>query len=198
MSDLIVPNYIAVMGYPTAGKDTVGTILTDLYGYRRLDDGAPIREVCQVLFGWSIEDQRDINFKQSYVEVPGYESPVLVRTVQQDVGRMLEHKFGDDIMPRTAIMRTKALVDNNMARYAATSVRMKQGWTWRKAGALVIEVRRPGTSWDGTESENYDAASCHVALDNIFDGSNQQEAYFDLHAKVKIAVEDFAAGKLSA
>lgn len=55
MFGLNIPKYIAVIGYPTAGKDTVGKALKELFYYNPLDDGAPIREVCQLLFGWTIE-----------------------------------------------------------------------------------------------------------------------------------------------
>lgn len=105
---------------------------------------------------------------------------------------MLERQYGDNIMPITAMNRTR----DTKYHYVATSVRMKQGWCWRENGALVIEVTRAGAVWDGTESENYDAACAHAFINNTYDGTNADAAYGKLKGDVIETVRAWSRGLL--
>ena len=183
-----LPKLVAVIGYPHAGKDTIAKILIETLGYKRIDDGWPIRQTCMVYFNWSLEDVTTDAGKDEIVYVRGV--PETRRKVMQDVGRIMERVYGEDVLPRAAIGRIQ--LEKLEGCFVFPSVRMKQGWVYRNDGGLVIEITRDGCSWDGSEAENYDRSSAHISIHNMYDGTNAEEAYDHLKADVLAAVRDFA------
>lgn len=183
-----LPKLVAVIGYPHAGKDTVAKILRDTFGYRRIDDGWPIRQTCMTYFNWSLEDVTTDKGKDEIVMVRGVAETR--RKVMQDVGRLMEETYGEDVLPKAAIGRIEK--EKLTGNFVFPSVRMKQGWIYRNAGGLVIEVTRNGCVWDGTVTENYDRSSAHASVHNMYDGSNAEEAYTTLKAEISEIVREFA------
>lgn len=183
-----LPKLLAVIGYPHAGKDTVAKILRECFGYQRIDDGWPIRQTCMVYFNWTLEDVTTDKGKDEIVHVRGV--PETRRKVMQDVGRLMELTYGEDILPKAAIGRIE--LENLSGCFVFPSVRMRQGWIYRDKGGMVIEVTRDGCSWDGTVTENYDRSSANVSIHNMYDGTNTEEAYDHLKADLIAAVREFA------
>lgn len=183
-----LPKLVAVIGYPHAGKDTVAKILMETFGYKRIDDGLPIRKTCMVYFNWSWEDVSTDKGKDEIVHVRGV--PETRRKVMQDVGRLMEETYGEDVLPRAAIGRIS--LEKLDGCFVFPSVRMKQGWIYRQSGGLIIEVTRNGCVWDGTVTENYDRSSAHASVHNMYDGSNAEEAYATLKDEIIEIVREFA------
>lgn len=163
---MILPPIIALCGFPQAGKTTVQKILADLYDVVPLDDGLPLREIAVQYLGLTHEQVTTQEGKAKTVDLNG--TPWIVRDVLGQIGNALEEKFGGDVIPLMAVNRF-GLDDpagpNRHQSVSFASVRRQQGWFWRKRGALVIEVRRPGAGM-GAEFNRYDAHAARYTLDN--------------------------------
>ncbi len=175
-----LPPIIALCGYPKAGKSTVQKILADLYDVVPLDDGLPLREIAMNYLGLTHEQATTQEGKAETVDING--TPWLVRDVLGQIGNAMEEKFGGDVIPLMAVNRfgldrTGSIERRQSVSFA--SVRRQQGWFWRKRGALVIEVRRPGAEM-GAEFNAYDPLAAHCWIEN--DGSLD-----DLIQTVKLA-----------
>lgn len=163
------PPIIALCGYPKVGKSTVQKILADLYDVVPLDDGLPLREIAVSYLGLTHEQVATQEGKAETVDING--TPWIVRDVLGQIGNAFEEKFGGDVIPLMAVNRfgldrTGSIERRQSVSFA--SVRRQQGWFWRRRGALVIEVRRPGAEM-GAEFNAYDPVAAHCAILN--DGS---------------------------
>lgn len=161
-----LPPIIAICGYPKAGKSTVQNILADLYDVVPLDDGLPLREIAMDYLGLTRDQVTTQEGKAETVMLNG--TPWIVRDVLGQLGNAMEEKFGGDVIPLMAVNRfgldrTGSIDRRQSVSFA--SVRRQQGWFWRKRGALVIEVRRPGAEM-GAEFNAYDPLAAHYTLDN--------------------------------
>ena len=162
-----LPPIIALCGWPKSGKSTVQKILADLYDVVPLDDGLPLREIAVQYLGLTHDQVTTQAGKAETVEING--TPWIVRDVLgAGIGNALEATFGPDIVPWMTVNRyglDNPAGPNRHQSVSFASVRRQQGWFWRKRGALVIEVRRPGTEM-GAEFNAYDAAAAHYTLNN--------------------------------
>lgn len=164
-----LPPIIAIQGYPKAGKSTVQKILADLYDVVPLDDGLPLREIAVSYLGLSHDQVTTQEGKAETIEIN--HTHWLVREVLGQLGNALEEKFGGDVIPLMAVNRfglDNPAGPNRHQSVSFASVRRQQGWFWRRRGALVLEVRRPGTSM-GAEFNAYDPQAAHCVITN--DGS---------------------------
>lgn len=48
-------NIIGLVGFAGSGKDTVGNVLCDLYGYKKYSMAKPLKDVVSLLFSWDRE-----------------------------------------------------------------------------------------------------------------------------------------------
>lgn len=161
------PPIIAICGYPKAGKSTVQKILADLYDVVPLDDGLPLREIAMSYLGLTHEQVTTQEGKAETVMLNG--TPWIVRDVLGQIGNAMEEKFGGNVIPLMAVNRfgldrTGSIERRQSVSFA--SVRRQQGWFWRKRGALVIEVRRPGAEM-GAEFNAYDPHAAHYTIVNM-------------------------------
>ena len=164
-----LPPIIALCGWPKAGKTTVQKILADLYDVVPLDDGLPLREIAVQYLGLTHDQVTTQIGKAATVGING--TPWIARDVLGELGNALEEKFGGDVIPLMAVNRfglDNPAGPNRHQPVSFASVRRQQGWFWRKRGALVIEVVRPGTEM-GAEFNRYDPDAAHCVIVN--DGS---------------------------
>lgn len=161
-----LPPIIAICGWPKAGKSTVQRILADLYDVVPLDDGLPLREIAVTYLGATHDQVTTQEGKAETIMING--TPWLVRDVLGQLGNALEEKFGGDVIPLMAVNRfglDNPAGPNRHQSVSFASVRRQQGWFWRRRGALVIEVCRPGTSM-GAEFNAYDPQAAHCTIIN--------------------------------
>lgn len=167
-----LPHIIALCGWPKVGKSTVQKILADLYDVVPLDDGLPLREIAVQYLGLTHDQVTTQEGKAETIMING--TPWLVRDVLGQLGNALEEKFGGDVIPLMAVNRyglDNPAGPNRHQSVSFASVRRQQGWFWRRRGALVIEVRRPGTEM-GAEFNQYDTAAAHIVIENNGDLAN--------------------------
>lgn len=166
MVEVILPPIIAICGNPGSGKSTVQQILAALYDVLPLDDGLPLREIGMKYLGLTEHQVTTQEGKTETVDING--TPWVVRDILGQIGNAFEEKFGGDVIPLMAVNRFNLDRTDNVARrrsYSMASVRRQQGWFWRARGALVIEVRRPGTT-QGAEFNRYDPKAAHCTILN--------------------------------
>lgn len=156
----MLPYFIAINGYPDAGKSTVQKYLFERYDYFPVDDGRVIRDTAMAWFGWSEEMVNTNAGKAMRVTVLGKDT--VVRTELQQIGLYFERRFGDHIVAEATLRH----LPQGKARYSFGSVRRTQAAVYKRHGGLVMAIRRPATEaqWQGIEAEQYDPALVDVWL----------------------------------
>jgi hypothetical protein len=135
-----VTKLIALCGAPQSGKTEVQKHLVEHYGAVAVDDGWPLRDFAIRHFGlsnWHVNTQAG---KASFVKVPGGRL-MRVRDILGEIGNKIEEAFGADAIPEMALQRATA---QNVGLLVFGSVRRQQGAFYKRHGATVIEIIRPG------------------------------------------------------
>ena len=135
-----VIHYIALCGYPKAGKTEVQKIISRRYGFVAHDDKRPLRDAVKILYGltdWHVLTQAG---KASFIDTP--QGRVTVRKAMGDLGCYLEDK--DEFhFPRLALSNCQKHDPKGLFVFA--SVRQNQAGFLKENGeTLVIEVTREG------------------------------------------------------
>lgn len=132
--------FIALCGYPKAGKSEVQKIITQRYGLASVDDSRPLRDAAMHLYGlseWHVSTQEG---KSTLIRIGDEEVPV--RKLMGDLGDYLETRDPFHF-PRLAVATCRARRDSHAFVFA--SVRKNQPLFFRDTGeALIIEVTRQG------------------------------------------------------
>ena len=139
---------IALCGAPLAGKSTVQNILRDEWGVLPVDDGEPLRDFAIRHLGITRHQAYTPEGKNEYVVVGGRR--MQVRAVLGQVGNALEASFGQNVVAEMALMKC-----DSHRTYSFGSVRRGQGVIYRRAGGIVVEVKKPGCEIEN-EFDRYD------------------------------------------
>lgn len=131
------PILIALCGWPGSGKTEVQKFLTKDFGVVPIDDGGPLRHIAMDHFGLSHDDCYTQEGKTRFTDINGasWEN----RKILGEIGKALESKFGEFIMPW---MATRALAPG-MA-YSFGSCRRTNGFFYKGQGGIVLEVTGRG------------------------------------------------------
>lgn len=155
-----LPSIIGITGRKFNGKDTVGNILIEKYGYTRIAFADPLKRACEAIFHFTNEQ-----LYGSEKEKLDDFWKVTPRTVMQFVGtemfREQIHKIipnvGDNIWIKSIEKEIKNTLEiNKNAKFVVTDVRFNNECevikTW---GGKVIRVTRPSinNTLDMHESE---------------------------------------------
>ena len=160
-----LPQFIALVGLPKSGKSEVQTILHQHFNVLPVDDGEPMRLFAMDFLGLSEEDVYSQEGKLRTTVINGHVWEN--RKILGELGRALETLFGADILPWIATRGAR--LDQS---YSFGSVRMKQPWFYKRAGGVVIGIRRPGTVPTGNSWDEFDVNAVDVWIDN--DGTLDQ------------------------
>lgn len=172
--------FIALCGYPKAGKSEVQAVISRIYGFTPVDDSAPLREAVRALYGltdWHVSTQEG---KSSLVTVGGKQ-----RVVRDLLGELGNHLEKDDPyhLPRLAVRECLARTPNG--RFVFGSVRRNQPRFFKETGkAIVIEVVRAGSAPVGFY-DHYDPESVDMTIENIFHPDNKEGSRRALEARVR-------------
>lgn len=185
---MALPRYIALCGFPQAGKSTMQNILEARFGVIPVDDGAPLRETCAAMFGVPMSDLTSQAGKAKLTRVCGklYTNRQLLGLT----GNAMEKMFGDQVMPEAAIARAEQMmpgIGSKPASFSFGSVRKNQGLTYRERGGLVIEIVRPGTIVDN-DFDRYDEDLVTHTLIN-------EGTLGELEEKIAAILDPFLHGK---
>lgn len=175
-----VIQFIALCGYPKAGKSEVQKIISRLYGYNPCDDSRPLREAAKILYGlteWHVSAQEG---KSSLIDIGG--NQVSVRKAMGDLGCYLEEE--DEFhFPRLAI-RTCLRSDPD-GKFVFASVRRNQPLFFKNTGrALVIEVTRSGCSATD-DFDEYIREPVDLSIENIRDPENPDKSLKELEYRIR-------------
>ena len=153
------PKIIALCGYPGAGKSTVQEILHRNYRFRPIDDGLPMRDFAQRHLGLSYDQVHTQKGKAEITEFAGVKFEN--RWFLGELGNAIEKLLGPDAIPT---MAARKLDPGNF--YCVGSVRRDQAKVWKRHGALVIEVDRPGRVASQYEFDWFDRSLVDLTLLN--------------------------------
>lgn len=131
---------IALCGAPKAGKSEVQTYLRDAYGVVPVDDGYPLRDFATRHLGLGWDDVSSQAGKARTVTLPGGRV-CTVREVLGEFGNKIEELLGPDAIPEMALHKTRHVQAPGLS---FGSARRKQGSVFKRAGGIVVEIRRPG------------------------------------------------------
>jgi hypothetical protein len=114
------------------------------------------------IFGLSWEQVSTQEGKASHTTICDH--PFQVRDLLGSLGNMLEDKFGSQILPEAALKY--ALAEHPGKKYVYASVRKNQARTFKEAGGICIEVKRPGCEWSGYDFDLYDQSLVDFTINN--------------------------------
>ena len=154
--------FIAICGYPDAGKSTVQRIMQDRYKIVAIDDGAALRRGAMAMFGLSEQHVTTSEGKSAKVIIDGKE--MTVRQILGDLGCALEDKFGENIVPALTLAGLGP-IDKSVDIFSFGSVRKGQGAFYRERGGIVVEVVREGTR-PSSDFDEYDRSVVDFTINN--------------------------------
>ena len=139
-----VPKVIGVWGYATAGKDTVGEIITRLYGHQRVSFADAMkqfaRKIDPIVFFQDKDAVRVAEWVDGVGDTEAKKHPEYRRLLQQ-IGTRARETFGDDIWVDAA-WKPLDLTDGG---YVFTDVRFKnEARSIVAEGGKILKVVRPG------------------------------------------------------
>lgn len=135
------PRFVALCGYPKAGKSTVAEFLAQRYGAHLVDDGMPLREACRAAYDLSWEDVYSQEGKVRTLEVCG--KIYTHRQLLGDLGDMFKDRYGEFWIPEQAMRKVERSADD-FPFYIFPGCRGKQGEFYQSHGGVVIEILRDG------------------------------------------------------
>ena len=174
-----VVRFIALCGYPKAGKTEVQRIISRRYGFSAYDDSRPLRDAAKVLYGledWHVNTQAG---KASLIRIGNMD--VTVRKAMGDLGCYLEAQ--DEFhFPRLAV---KTCADQAPdGRFVFASVRQNQPSFFKQLGqSLVVEVTRDGCH-ASDDFDEYRREPIDFSIENHRDEGDPEKSLRSLEARV--------------
>lgn len=176
--------FIALCGYPKAGKTEVQKIISRRYGFTAYDDSKPLREAAKALYGltdWHVATQPG---KASLIRVGNID--VTVRKALGDLGCYLED-HDEFHFPRLALRTCNQ--ENPAGRFVFASVRRNQPAFLKEAGpALVIEVTRLGCGAED-DFDEYTRSPIDFSIENRPNEADPEASLRDLETRVAAVLD---------
>lgn len=154
---MATPHFVAICGWPGAGKSEVQKLLAE-HGYQPVDDGACVRDFAVRQLGLTLNQVSTPDGKREVIDIAGREW--VSRKVLGELARVLEGLFGEYAMPWIA---TRSL---GPGMYSFGSVRMRQAAFYKRLGGLVIGVRRAGVEPTGNVWDEFDESLVDIWIEN--------------------------------
>lgn len=185
---------VGVLGFIGSGKGTVGDILRDTLGFKKISFAGHVKDVAAVMFGWP----RDL------LEGETPES----RKFREQTDTFWSAKMNKDFTPRLAMQLLGTEIGRNIfsenfwidclekqinkktGNYVITDVRFKNEIEWvTQQGGLLIEVQR------GNKPHWYDIAAranrgCYAAEKNMMESGIHQSEWRWIGRDVDVTIEN--------
>jgi hypothetical protein len=179
-----VVRYIALCGYPKAGKTEVQRIISRRYGFTAYDDSAPLREATKALYGltdWHVTTQAG---KATVLDIAGMN--ITVRQAMGELGCYLE-EHDEFHFPRLAVKTCQQ--SHSDGKFVFASVRQNQPAFFKEIGqSLVIEVTRQGCVASG-DFDEYFRDPIDISIENHRDEVDPERSLASLEARVAEALD---------
>lgn len=133
---------VGITGRAGAGKDVVANILKSdlLHDCSVYRFASPLKEACANLFGWTMEQIEDRDFKETVDPVWGFKPRIAMQTLGTEWGRALR----DDLWVHMAQVKFDSPFTHGMI---ICDVRFENEAAFiRDNGGLLIHVNRMGTA----------------------------------------------------
>jgi len=174
-----VVRYIALCGYPKAGKTEVQKIISRRYGFTAYDDSRPLRDATKALYGlteWHVSTQEG---KSTVLDIAGMS--ITVRKAMGDLGCYLE-AHDEFHFPRLAVKTCESHYAEG--RFVFASVRQNQPAFFKELGqSIVIEVTREGCA-ASDDFDEYLRSPIDYSIENHRDESDPEGSLLNLEARV--------------
>lgn len=159
------PRYIALCGWPTAGKDEVAASLNNHFGAVIIDDGLCLRKAVPHLFGCEPDDPFTHKGKSKVYDT--IDGPHDVRWMLGELGTALEDRFGDGFMPHNAMKHADDIRKTTRQQvFVFPSVRKTQPQYYKNKGGFVVEVQRPTAIDSGNDFDRWDQSVVDMTIHN--------------------------------
>jgi hypothetical protein len=152
---------IVFCGYPQTGKDHASRIL-QRYGIPHHDDKGILRDLTRMalmLDEWQVSTQEG---KACVIAVNGVETTV--RQAMADLGSYFENTYGKEFFAHRTIRDLSAYRGRGEC-FVISSARLSQPAVYRRAGALVIELKSEGFGAI-VSTDEYDAGAAAITIHN--------------------------------
>jgi len=154
-------NIIGITGRKYSGKDTLGKILVEKYGYQRMAYADNLKEVCRIIFGFSeeqlygdLKETPDTYWNETPRKIFQYIGTDLFRN---QMGKILP-QVGESIWIKSLEKTIKDTIANNPnVHIVITDVRFQNEIDSIKSlGGEIIKITRPNiNNQDVHESESF-------------------------------------------
>jgi hypothetical protein len=139
---------IGIVGFAGSGKDTVGDILVDNFGFKRDSFAKPLKDACAIIFGWDRTKLEGATKEdRAWREIPDeywsevFNKPFTPRLALQLMGtEACRRTFGEPIWTASLIRRVQS---DPLHNYVITDVRFQNELSaLSDSGALIVRVKR--------------------------------------------------------
>lgn len=177
---------IGICGKPGSGKDTVGLLLTTIYGFGKVDLKYPIEETVKVIFGIDDAHLYDRKLREEPLEDwPGWTT----RKLLQETGQKMREIFGDEIWAKSLCKRVS--YNPNKSKICISDIRtpvdaayIRQQVQLEGGTFILMMVKRPGcgaTTLGGFTNHILESYDLEPECDIVF---NNEDSIPELHKQV--------------
>lgn len=183
-----LPRFIALCGYPKAGKTMVQEILSLNFSVTPVDDGGPLREIAMKYLGCTWDQVYTQPGKLRYIDI--LDKSWQIRGILGELGNAFEEKFGGDVIP---LMVCNSL--QGAGPFSFGSVRREQGVYYKERGGVVIGIRNKLAEPSPYKFDRFnpDLVDHWIENDALWRGLDPFSARKDLEEKVTHLVQKIAA-----
>ena len=186
---------IGVAGKAGSGKDTIAEILGVFAGATRVAFADPIKQALNAIFGWTMEQWSDREWKERPLKSVGKSPRQLAQTLGTEWGRGQDPMF----WVRALEDRLDSAVDlrEHIHILVIPDVRFEDEADWVRArGGLMVHVVRPGADGKVGEQNHSSEAGVKIAPGDvrIFNDGAKEELTF----KVSRQIVPLLAGRRAA
>lgn len=143
-----LPPVIGIAGKAGSGKSTVASILTQRFpGYKEVRFAQKLKETLHFLFGWTVEQQEDFDFKERIDPRWGFSPRRAAQLLGTEFGRELDQNLWVN------------MVDKLPRPFVVTDVRFENEAAWVRKEGVLIHISAPTTQ---TTSESSHASEAGV------------------------------------
>lgn len=133
-------NLIALTGKAGCGKDTVGDYLVKHHGYVRVAFADPIKYGLNAIFGWTMAQWEDREWKEAIQSQFGKSPRQMAQTLGTEWGREQVH---NDLWVILAMNRVKSLLNEHVPVVITDCRFNNEAEVVRAAGGVVWHIVRP-------------------------------------------------------
>lgn len=155
---------VGFSGREGAGKDTAADAIEKLVFCHRLAFATPIKESLNAMFGWTMYQWADREWKERVIPELGKSPRDMARTLGTEWGRDSVH---NDIWVRAVEARMRSYSQRATRPFLITDVRFQNEYDFiHSLGGIVVSIYREGTACPVTHSSEAGGLPLDMVIDN--------------------------------